>query len=110
MPDVPPDVARDGVLHTWPSYSRTLNHVILDLDVRALADRVAATDMAVRLLHGGLDREAPPEAIVALARRTGWTLDPVPGAGHGLPIERPERCAKAVRALVATSGRAPPRG
>ncbi len=100
MQGVPPDVARDGVLHTWPSYSRTLKHVILDLDVRALADRVAATGMSARLLHGGLDREAPPDTIVELARRTGWILDPVPGAGHGLPIERPERCANVVRTLV----------
>jgi pimeloyl-ACP methyl ester carboxylesterase len=63
--------------------------------------RVVATGMTVRLLHGGLDREAPPDTIVELARRTGWTLDPVRGAGHGLPIERPERCADAIRGLVA---------
>jgi pimeloyl-ACP methyl ester carboxylesterase len=59
------------------------------------------TGAPVRLLHGGLDREAPPDTILELARRTGWHLDGVPGAGHGLPIEQPERCAEAIRGLVA---------
>ncbi len=103
MPDLPPDVARDGVLHIWESYSRTLNHGIVDVDVRALAGRVAATGLPTRLLHGDLDREAPPRGVAELARSTGWPLDVVRGASHGLPIERPRACAEAIRELKAAA-------
>ena len=98
IPDVPPDVARDGVLHTWRSYSRTLTHAILDVDIRALADRVRATGLPVRLLHGDLDRQAPLQGISEVAQWTGWPLQVLRGSGHGLPIEQPHPCAEAIRA------------
>ena len=97
MPDVPADIARDGVLHTWESYSRTLRHCILDVDVPALAGRVAAAGVPTRLLHGDRDREAPIEGVAELAKRTGWPLAVFEGADHMLPIERPEDCAEAIR-------------
>ncbi len=96
----PPEIAQDGVLHTWRSYSGTLNHCILELDVRAAAQQLATTGLPVRLLHGSLDREAPVEAIMGLARETGWELELVPGADHGLPLEQPRQCAEAIRELV----------
>ena len=100
LPGVPPEIARDGVLHTWRSYSGTLNHCLLDFDVRAAANRLATTNLPVRLLHGSLDREAPAEAMLGLVRETGWELELVPGVGHGLPLERPRQCAEAIRALA----------
>ncbi len=103
MPHIPADVARDGVLHTWESYNGTLRHGILDLDVPALAARVAATGLATRLLHGDLDREAPLHGVAELAGSTSWPLDVVRGASHGLPIERPHACAKAIRELKAAA-------
>ncbi len=103
MPDVPADVARDGVLHTWGSYSRTLQHGILDVDVRTLAGQVGATGLPTQLLHGDLDREAPLEGASGLARSIGWSLEVLKGAGHGLPIERPQACAEAIRGQTAGS-------
>jgi pimeloyl-ACP methyl ester carboxylesterase len=100
LPEVPAEVARDGVLHTWRSYRGTLNHCILDVDIRDLAGKAAATGLRVRLLHGELDREAPPQAIRDLAKQTGWQLELLPGASHGLPVERPRHCADAIRKLA----------
>ena len=106
---VPPDVARDGVLHTWRSYSGTLRHCILDVSVAELADRVASSGLPVRLLHGELDQEAPPDTVMELAERRAWPVELIPGVGHALPIERPERCAETIRALV-LPGSVTPRG
>ena len=100
LPKVPSEIARDGVLHTWRSYSGTLRHGVLDLRIAEQADRVAPTGLAVRLLHGPIDREAPVETITALAERMGWALELLPGVGHAVPIERPERCAQTIRALA----------
>ena len=104
MPTLPRDVAEDGVLHTWRSYRGTLTHCILDTDTGAIAQRVAASRLPVRLLHGDLDREAPRETVAALAQQAEWQLELVPGAGHGLPIERPRRSAEAVRKLLRQVG------
>lgn len=100
MPNLPREVAKDSVLHTWRSYSGTLTHCILDADTGAIAQRVAASTLPVRLLQGDRDREAPPEAVAALAEQAGWQLQLLPGADHGLPIEQPRQCAEAIRGLL----------
>ena len=94
MPELPPEVARDGVLHIWESYSRTLNRCILDLDVRVLATQVRS---AVRLVHGARDQEAPLATVEGLARSLGWSLVVMPDTTHGVPIEHPRACATAIR-------------
>jgi pimeloyl-ACP methyl ester carboxylesterase len=103
MPDLPPEVARDGVLHVWESYSRTLTRCILELDVRHLAAQVQRAGKPVRLLHGDRDQEAPLEMVEELARSTGWSLAVVPDTSHGLPIEQPRACAEMIRSQAATA-------
>lgn len=99
-PQFPPDVARDWVLHTWESYSRTLNRCILDLDVAKLASEVAKRNSAVHLLHGHADREVPLETLEGLARTLRWSLTMVPDASHFLPLEQPRLCAAAIESRV----------
>lgn len=100
MPDLPADVARDGVLHIWESYSRTLNHAILEVNVETLAQQVATSGLPVRLLHGDLDREAPLAGVADLGRSTGWRLQVLMGASHALPLERPDACVEVIRELA----------
>lgn len=95
-PQFPPDVARDWVLHTWESYSRTLNRCILDVDVSKLAGEAARWVPRVRLLHGRADREVPVETVAGLARTLGWSLMVIANASHFLPLEQPQLCADAL--------------
>lgn len=88
--DLPPSIASDVARHTWPSYSRTLQHVVVEH--RVLPDLVAAT-VPVKLLHGADDRTAPAayvQRLVADAAEHGRRieLDLVPG-DHHLAVRRP---------------------
>lgn len=99
-PDLPPEVARDAVLHNWTSYSRTLENVIVEHRLEPAAARLAEAGLPVRLLHGDRDREAPLEAIRDLAERLGWPLTVLDGRTHALPLEAPDACAATLRALL----------
>lgn len=81
MPRVPPDIARDYVLHTWASYSRTLNNLLVDHRAAPAAERLSAAGVSVELLHGDQDTVAPIEAAQELAERHGWPLHTVAGGG-----------------------------
>jgi pimeloyl-ACP methyl ester carboxylesterase len=100
MPELPPEMARDGVLHIWESYSRTLNRCILDLDVRMLTSKVRESGESVRLLHGALDEQVPLTAVEELGRSMGWALTIMPDASHSAPIEQPGACAGAIRSQL----------
>jgi len=99
---VPAEVAEDGMLHTWRSYSQTLKHCVLDLDTRPLVTRVTAAGVPTRLVHGDHDREVPLAEAAALATATDWPLVKVAGADHLLPLDRPDACLSAIRALAGT--------
>ncbi|MGQ0618108.1 MAG: F510_1955 family glycosylhydrolase [Acidimicrobiia bacterium] len=47
--DLPQQVASDGARHTWPSYSRTLERVVVE---HRVADDLGRSSCPVRLLHG----------------------------------------------------------
>lgn len=90
---VPVDVARDAVLHTYASYSRSLRHVIVRHRLDPAIERLSDRD--VLLVHGDADRAAPIDAIRALAaRRSHWRLEVVAGADHALPVARPGPLAR----------------
>ena len=104
MPGLPPDVARDGVLHDWTSYRGNLQNVVLDHRVQPAAARLARSGMSVRLIHGGRDEQAPLATPRELAEHCRWPLTVRPDATHGLPLEAPDVCAGVLRALLAGSG------
>lgn len=58
--DLPAAVAADGVRHSWPSYSRTLERVVLDHDTAA---DLAVLDVPVTLVHGNNDPVAPLDFV-----------------------------------------------
>lgn len=99
--DVPPAVAADGVRHTWPSYSRTLEHVVVG---HRPDDNLAASDCPILFLHGRDDQAASPAAAEAIAERTSRRGRPVEfrvvEGDHHLPLRRPDVVAAAVAELV----------
>ena len=55
-----------------------------------------ALRMPVLVLRGTDDPLVDPASLAQHARRPGWTLRAVEGAGHLLPVEAPDLCAQAV--------------
>lgn len=98
--DMPAEVARDGVLHTWRSYYGTLSSVILKNNVERAASAVHARFTGpVRLLHGQHDRTAPLDLARGLAAHHGWPLQTVPGADHNVPLIAAAAVAAAINEL-----------
>jgi pimeloyl-ACP methyl ester carboxylesterase len=104
--DLPPTVVADGARHTWPSYSRTLQEVVVGH--RPLPDVVAAAVPTV-VAHGREDRVAPvalAEAWVTAARQRGApvTLRLLEG-DHHLAVRRPGAVAEVLTYLRSLSHR-----
>jgi pimeloyl-ACP methyl ester carboxylesterase len=108
MPELPADVARDGVLHNWTSYSGTLTNVVVEHRVGPATARLATTGLPVRLLHGDRDREAPLAIVRELAERFAWPLKVCGGRTHLLPLEEPDACAAVLRDLLREAEPPPP--
>lgn len=90
--DVPAPVARDALRHTYNSYSRTLQHVIVNH--RAIPDLAARTDPTT-LVHGRDDEVVPVGYVETLASpRVQIT---VVDGDHYLPIRNPTAVAAALR-------------
>lgn len=104
--DLPRAIAADGALHSWASYHRTLERVVL---AHRVADDLRAAAVPVTLLHGESDRTAPLGDVAALrdqlrAAGVAAELEVVEG-DHHLAVRRPDAVAAALRRLLA----APPR-
>ncbi len=95
----PPDVARDGVLHTWPSISGTLDHGIFGLTFDHLRRRAAG--LPLTLVHGARDDTAPIATVRELAAGLPEArLVEVPGGTHDVPLSHPGAVADALLPLV----------
>jgi len=95
-PDLPGPVARDGVRHTWPSYSESLRDIILAAEARAL---VPTLTMPVHLIAGRRDAIAPPELLRGLdatpnIETTIWDVD------HDMELVIPHAIADALSAAA----------
>lgn len=103
--DLPPSIASDGARHTWASYSRTLENVVIRH--RALPDLVSARRPTL-LLHGTGDRTAPIEDARRLheaARAQHVPVRFVEVVGdHHLPIRQVDVVAEAVAQALADQG------
>lgn len=106
--DLPPSIASDGALHTWPSYRGTLERVVVGY--RPAPD-LASSVAPVTFLHGDSDHTAPLAFVRGLVadlavERSGVELRVVPG-DHHLAVRRPARVADVIAELVA-DGETPP--
>ena len=71
MPDMPPEIAREGLLHTWKSFNGTLRHVVLTKPIAFPLKRIGPK---VTFVHGRADPITPLERVQALAAATGARL------------------------------------
>lgn len=102
-PQLPAPVAADGVLHTWASYSETLQRVILAAEASRWLDDI---DIPVHLVAGESDRVVDLSFLTALAAdHANVEADVWPG-GHDLPLAQPQRCAALIQAIGACAGQA----
>ncbi len=111
MRDLPSAIAADGALHTWASYHRTLERVVL---ARRVADDLRSAAVPVTLLHGQRDRTAPVDNVGALTveLRTAAVAAElqVVNGDHHLALRRPGVVAAALRQLLAPLSSQPQRG
>lgn len=92
---VPPAVARDGVLHTWRSLSGTLAHGIFGTAPERV--RQQATGRPLLFVHGAADATAPFATVRAVAAGLPQArLLSVPDGGHDLPLSHPAPLADAL--------------
>lgn len=97
-PGLPTPIARDGVQHTWASYSGTMRDVILSADIPAWLD---AIDVPVRLVAGDQDPIVDADWLAELsARHTHITLELWPGRDHDLPLTDPGGCRAVIDEMV----------
>jgi len=91
---VPPDVARDGVMHTWSSLSGTLDHCLFGLTFDHLHRRAAG--LALTFVHGADDDTAPIAAVRELVTTLPQArLVEVPASAHDVPLSHPRAVVEA---------------
>lgn len=100
--DLPPSIVADGARHSWRSYSRTLQRVVID---HRTAPDLRAVETEVLLVHGRDDLEAPiayARHAAAAARDAGApvSLHEVDG-DHHIAVRAPEQLAELLQPLVA---------
>jgi pimeloyl-ACP methyl ester carboxylesterase len=76
-----------------------------DLRDHALDDELGRITAPTTILAGDRDQHCPPRAAEIIAERVaGSGLEILPGAGHPLPVERPDETADAIRRITAAAG------
>lgn len=68
LPDTPPEIAREGLLHTWQSFDGTLRNIVL---TKPIATPLAHIGSKVTFVHGRADHITPVARVRALAAETG---------------------------------------
>jgi pimeloyl-ACP methyl ester carboxylesterase len=68
LKDVPPEVSREALLHTWQSFNGTLRNVVLTKPVTVPLSRIGSK---VVFVHGRADHITALDRIQALAKTTG---------------------------------------
>lgn len=96
--DLPSELARASVQHSWDSYSESLSEVILAAD--GLSD-LAGSHAAVQILAGDADNVIDLPLLDALANELPHVaLERVAGGRHDLHLTDPTRCIAAIRAAI----------
>lgn len=92
-PHLPVPVARRGVLHTWPAYLATMEHVVLHSRWRTALSALVPESIPVVLANGARDPVPVTGRSEQLARQHP-TVTSVghPTADHDLPLAEPAWC------------------
>ena len=95
-PDVPPEVARDGVEHTWASARQAFDSLVHDAD---LVHWAGAASASLVVVQGDGDLIAPPKSVAQVLENTGVEIRTMPG-DHHLPLRRPACCLEIIEKLI----------
>ncbi|MCB0517364.1 MAG: alpha/beta hydrolase [Lewinellaceae bacterium] len=88
--NIPKDIFKDAGKHTWVSYYRTLDEVIINTDLRELASRIK--DKKILFIHGENDAAAPIENVEALLPiSTNAKFERLPDADHHVFLTDPAK-------------------
>ena len=79
MPGIPPAVAQDAVLHTWPSFRGALRNILL---TKAIARPLHTIGRKTTFVHGTRDTITPLTRVRSLARETCADVIVVDGDHH----------------------------
>ena len=101
--DVPPEVVQaylEVMTEFRPVGVRAMANALADADLREILPSI---DVPTLLVHGAVDRRAPLTVAEELhARIPGSKLVVVPGSGHMVTLEAPERVNDEVRSFLRT--------
>ena len=88
--NIPKDVFKDAGKHTWVSYYRTLDKVIIETDLTELASRIKGKK--ILLIHGENDAAAPIENVETLLPIfTKAKFERLPDADHHVYLANPAK-------------------
>ncbi len=95
--NVPPEVARDAVLHRWKSFDGSLQRVVLPSRLDKVLESLDG--IPVIFIHGEMDPVTSLDRIGRLSGAIGAEVFTVPG-GHNILLDRPDETARIVREAV----------
>jgi pimeloyl-ACP methyl ester carboxylesterase len=92
-PELPVPLARRGVLHTWPAYLATMEHVVLHSEWQAALSTLSEARVPVLLAAGECDPVPVPGRTTQLTKQYPTVTSALhPTAGHDLPLVDPAWC------------------
>ena len=103
--DVPPQVAKDSLRHTWWSYSGSLREVVLTGQQPGLLNRLHAQQKNLHFIHGECDQLAPLGGLTHVLDAMNnegsphWALQTL-DAGHDIVFTKADQCAEWIRCWV----------
>lgn len=96
-PNLPIDITRDTIRHTWNSYIGTYRGLFGDRGWRDDVDDLAARGIPVVIAYGDRDHTLELRHVMEAVERSEAVLEVVAGAGHQAPLTSPEACVRLVR-------------
>lgn len=88
--NIPKDIFKDVGKHTWISYYRTLDEVIINTDIKQLASKIK--DKKILFIHGEDDSAAPIENVEDLLPILNKaTFKRLPEADHQVYLAKPSK-------------------
>ena len=92
--DLPAPIARDGVQHTWTSYSRSLEQVILAPTPPSILETITCP---VHVVAGEDDAVLDLPLLHCLKTSGDITMEVWSAAEHDLILRQPDRCVDSIR-------------
>jgi hypothetical protein len=94
MPGTPPEIARDGMLHTWRSFNGSLRNVLFR---QPIAIPLARIGPKVTFVHGRADHITALDRIQDLAKKIGAQVLTTDDDHLSYPRRSADRIVEAIR-------------